>query len=112
MYNVQVHVHVHVHVRVHVHVPCVCMCLCVCACACVRVFVRSCACYLALDVLTFSFRRVLKREGLRGLYKGLTINFVKAGPMVGLSFTTNDLLKKWAGVSDYTATKKPTDRKV
>lgn len=47
-----------------------------------------------LDVLM----RVMRREGLRGLFKGLSMNLVKGPIAVGVSFTTYDLLKRALGI--------------
>jgi solute carrier family 25 protein 42 len=38
--------------------------------------------------------RILRREGVRGLFKGLSLNFIKGPVAVGVSFTTFDLLKR------------------
>ncbi len=47
-----------------------------------------------------AIRNVWRREGHRGLYKGLTINYLKAAPMISLSFTINDSLKKLWNVKE------------
>ena len=38
---------------------------------------------------------ILKTEKFIGLFKGLSINYIKCIPMVSVSFTTYDLLKKY-----------------
>ena len=43
-------------------------------------------------------RRLIAAEGARGLFKGVTLNFVKGPVAVGVSFTTFDLLKKVADI--------------
>lgn len=41
-----------------------------------------------------TLRRIVHLEGSRGLFKGLSLNFVKGPVSVGVSFTTFDLLKR------------------
>mmetsp|Transcript_9503 Transcript_9503/g.14052 ORF Transcript_9503/g.14052 Transcript_9503/m.14052 type:complete len:328 (+) Transcript_9503:49-1032(+) len=55
---------------------------------------------------TYNYRSTLhgiisiyKAEGWRALYKGLSINYIKAGPMIGISFTLFDLLKHKLGIA-------------
>jgi len=39
--------------------------------------------------------RIYKEEGLvRGLYRGMSINYLRAIPMVSVSFTTYELMKQ------------------
>lgn len=40
-------------------------------------------------------RSVLAEEGIRGMYKGLSMNWVKGPLAVGISFSTFDTLKHW-----------------
>lgn len=35
------------------------------------------------------------RNGIRGFYRGITINFAKVVPMVSVSFTTYDIVRSW-----------------
>ena len=42
--------------------------------------------------------RIVAEEGVRGLFKGLSMNFIKGPVSVGVSFTTYDLLKFWWGL--------------
>lgn len=42
---------------------------------------------------------VYRREGFKMLYRGLHINYIKVVPLVSLSFTINDLLRSWMGIS-------------
>ncbi|RLN90608.1 hypothetical protein BBJ28_00004184 [Nothophytophthora sp. Chile5] len=39
-------------------------------------------------------RTIVREEGVRGLYKGITPNFIKVVPSVAIMFTTNELLKR------------------
>jgi solute carrier family 25 phosphate transporter 23/24/25/41 len=36
---------------------------------------------------------VLKKEGIRGMYKGLVPNYLKVAPAIGVSFYTYELIK-------------------
>jgi len=36
---------------------------------------------------------IVKAEGIRGLYRGISINYLKATPTVGITFTVYELLK-------------------
>lgn len=38
---------------------------------------------------------IVRKEGAMGLFRGLSINYIKSIPMISVSFTTNDLIKKW-----------------
>jgi solute carrier family 25, member 42 len=44
--------------------------------------------------MTDTAMRIIRREGIKGLFKGLSLNFVKGPMAVGVSFTTFDLLKR------------------
>lgn len=44
--------------------------------------------------MTDTALRIVRRQGLRGLFKGLSLNFVKGPVAVGVSFSTFDLLKR------------------
>jgi len=48
----------------------------------------------------FTLKMIYKENGvIRGLYRGLSINYLRAVPMVALSFTTNELMKDFLKVS-------------
>lgn len=48
---------------------------------------------------TFSaLRTIYQLEGFRALFRGLSLNYMKVAPMVAISFTTFDTLKKLLGV--------------
>jgi len=42
-----------------------------------------------------ALRTILKKEGLTGLFRGLSINYLRVGPQVALSFTTYETVKKF-----------------
>jgi len=42
-----------------------------------------------------TINEVIKEQGLRGLYKGLSINWLKGPLTIGISFTTFDLIQGW-----------------
>lgn len=39
-------------------------------------------------------RTIVREEGVRGLYKGLTPNFIKVVPSIAIMFTSNELMKR------------------
>jgi len=42
-----------------------------------------------------TLKLIYREDGvIRGLYRGLSINYLRAVPMVALSFTTNEILKE------------------
>lgn len=41
-----------------------------------------------------SFRIILQKEGIKGLFIGLSINYIKVAPTVGISFATYEYMKK------------------
>lgn len=43
--------------------------------------------------------RIVKTEGMRGVFRGITINYIRVVPMVSVSFASYDLLKKAMGVT-------------
>lgn len=61
-------------------------------------------------LMNFSIRRailfVLRTEGIRGLYRGVQINFIKTAPALAVSVTSYDMIRKALGVPSgkYSAT--------
>ncbi|CEF69829.1 EF-hand domain and Mitochondrial carrier protein family and EF-hand domain pair and Mitochondrial substrate/solute carrier repeat and Mitochondrial carrier domain-containing protein [Strongyloides ratti] len=45
------------------------------------------------------FRHILKNEGITGLYRGLTPNFIKVIPAVGISYITYEKVRKYLGAN-------------
>lgn len=45
------------------------------------------------------FRRILSKEGLPGLYRGITPNFMKVLPAVGISYVVYENMKQTLGVT-------------
>jgi len=43
--------------------------------------------------------RIARTEGMRGVFRGITINYIRVVPMVSVSFASYDLLKKALGVT-------------
>jgi solute carrier family 25 protein 42 len=43
-----------------------------------------------------TLRTIFEEEGIRGLFKGVQMNWIKGPMAVGISFTVNDLVLKWA----------------
>jgi hypothetical protein len=43
-------------------------------------------------------KTIIQEEGWRTLFRGLHINYIKVVPLVSVSFTINDLLKRWMGL--------------
>jgi solute carrier family 25 (mitochondrial phosphate transporter), member 23/24/25/41 len=47
-----------------------------------------------------AFRSIISTEGFRGLYVGLSINFVKVCPAVATSFATYEFIKRQLGIEE------------
>jgi hypothetical protein len=41
---------------------------------------------------------IAQTEGWRTLFRGLHINYIKVVPLVSVSFTINDLMRRWMGL--------------
>ncbi len=41
-----------------------------------------------------ALQTIIKQEGIAGLYRGLSINYIRAAPQVAISFTTYEWVKK------------------
>ncbi len=50
------------------------------------------------DTMTGLFRVILKNEGIRGLYRGITPNFMKVAPAVSISYVVYEHVRKLLGV--------------
>jgi len=46
-----------------------------------------------------SLRLILQKEGIKGLFVGLSINYIKVAPAVGISFATYEYMKKLLDMS-------------
>lgn len=44
-----------------------------------------------------AIKTIYRHEGIRGLFKGLSINYMKVVPAVAISFTTYESMKKFLG---------------
>jgi solute carrier family 25 phosphate transporter 23/24/25/41 len=44
-----------------------------------------------------ALKTIFQHEGFRGLFTGLSINYMKVVPAVAISFTTYESMKKWLG---------------
>jgi Mitochondrial carrier protein len=49
---------------------------------------------------------IVRKEGIAGLYRGVSLNFLKTAPAMSISFTCYDRLRNWLGVppGKYSAT--------
>ncbi|GJQ12771.1 hypothetical protein GpartN1_g4562.t1 [Galdieria partita] len=49
---------------------------------------------------------IIRHEGFFGMYKGLSVNYLKAAPAIAISFTTYDTLRRWWNIptGKYSAT--------
>ena len=48
-----------------------------------------------------AFKTICETEGWRMLFRGLHINYIKVVPLVSISFTVNDTLRKWLGIGSH-----------
>lgn len=46
-----------------------------------------------------SLRIILQKEGIKGLFIGLSINYLKVAPAVGISFATYEFVKTYMGIA-------------
>ena len=42
-----------------------------------------------------ALKTILGREGVRGLFRGISLNYLRVGPGVAISFTTYETVKKY-----------------
>lgn len=49
--------------------------------------------------MTSVFRNIIKKEGLPGLYRGITMNFVKVLPAVSISYVVYEFASNKLGVN-------------
>jgi Mitochondrial carrier protein len=56
--------------------------------------------------ITRAVRYILRMEGVAGLYRGVSLNFIKTAPAMSISFTLYDRFRNALGVppSKYSAT--------
>ena len=52
----------------------------------------------AADTMVGMFRTILENEGPRGLYRGITPNFIKVAPAVSISYVVYEHVRKLLGV--------------
>ena len=52
----------------------------------------------ATDTMVGQFRIILQTEGARGLYRGITPNFMKVAPAVSISYVVYEHVRKFLGV--------------
>ena len=52
----------------------------------------------AADTMVGMFRNILETEGPRGLYRGITPNFIKVAPAVSISYVVYEHVRKLLGV--------------
>lgn len=45
------------------------------------------------------FRRIISKEGIPGLYRGITPNFMKVLPAVGISYVVYENMRQTLGVT-------------
>lgn len=50
-------------------------------------------------------RSILRTDGIRGMYIGLSINYIKAGPTHAVSFLTYEIMKQKLGIAEQVSTK-------
>ncbi len=50
------------------------------------------------DTMVGMFRTILETEGPRGLYRGITPNFIKVAPAVSISYVVYEHVRKLLGV--------------
>jgi len=61
---------------------------------------RSCVALAAVSgmVMRLRFRELWREGGIRSFYIGLSINYIKVAPTVGLSFVTNETVRRFLGI--------------
>lgn len=57
--------------------------------------------------ITSAIMFIVRNEGLRGLYRGVSLNFIKTAPAMSISFTCYDKIRTALGVppGKYSATR-------
>lgn len=48
--------------------------------------------------MTMIFRKIIKEDGLRGLYRGILPNFMKVAPAVSITYVVYERIKRALGV--------------
>ncbi|KAK3087277.1 hypothetical protein FSP39_003967 [Pinctada imbricata] len=51
------------------------------------------------DSMTGLFKKIVKQDGVLGLYRGIVPNFMKVIPAVGISYVVYEYSRKWLGLS-------------
>ena len=56
-----------------------------------------------------AFRTILRQDGFKGWFRGLSLNYVKAFPQVAISFTTYEFVQRHLTQWQHASSKTPTN---